>query len=109
MKQDPPVVRRRIPREVKGELRFLALVPLAQMDFRLRMEPQVAASDASSTGGGLSASVGLTSFGLFLQAAMVRGEAEEPFEPFDLPEVLTVGLFTALGRLGWQPNCFTFQ
>ena len=35
---DPPVVRRPIPKEVKMELgRFLSLLPLAQMDFRLPM------------------------------------------------------------------------
>ena len=55
LKTEPPVVRRLVPREVKGEImRFLSLIPLAQMDFRLRMEPQVSASDASTTGGGIT-------------------------------------------------------
>ena len=97
LKHEPPVVRRALPREVKGEiLRFVALVPLAQMDFRLKMEPQVSASDASSTGGGLSASRGLTAYGLHAQSALLRGEVEEPFEAV---EVLTIGLFDGISAL----------
>ena len=97
MKKDPPVVRKLLPREVKAEvLRFIALIPLAQMDFRLRMEPQVTASDASSTGGGICASVGLTSYGHLAQSALLRGKEEEPFSTV---EVLTVGLFDGISAL----------
>ena len=97
LKTEPPVVRRLVPREVKGEImRFLSLIPLAQMDFRLRMEPQVSASDASTTGGGITASVGLTSYGCHAQEALVRGEIEEPF---DTVEILTIGLFDGIGAL----------
>ena len=97
LKGDSAVARRAVPLEVKEEvMRFLALVPLAQMDFRLPMEPQVTASDASMSGGGLCATVGLTSYGLLAQAALTRGETEEPFE---LTEVLTVGLFDGIGAL----------
>ena len=97
LKGFPPVVSLAIPREVKLELvRFLSLVPLAQMDFRLVMHPQVTASDASSTGGGISCSVGLTAYGLAAQGALVRGEFAEPLET---TEVLTVGLFDGIGAL----------
>eukprot|EP00435_Cladocopium_sp_Y103_P020901 s2412_g5.t1 len=97
MKGEPPVVRRALPREVSLELmRFLALIPLAQMDFRLPMRPQVTASDASTTGGGICASVGLSSFGHCAQSALVRGDVQEPFEAL---EVLTVGLFDGIGAL----------
>eukprot|EP00435_Cladocopium_sp_Y103_P035832 s933_g9.t1 len=97
LKGDPPVVRRPLPREVKAELlRFCALIPLAQMDFRAPMNGQVTASDASSLGGGICASVGLTSFGEAAQAAPVRGELAEPFDDI---QVLTVGLFDGIGAL----------
>eukprot|EP00435_Cladocopium_sp_Y103_P041108 s1479_g11.t1 len=97
LKLYPPVVRLPLPREVKLELvRFMCLIPLAQMDFRLPMEVQVTASDASSTGGGISCSVGLTDFGVAAQQALVRGEFPEPLE---MTEVLTVGLFDGIGAL----------
>eukprot|EP00435_Cladocopium_sp_Y103_P030696 s76_g7.t1 len=97
LKPYPPVVRLPLPREVKLELvRFMCLLPLAQMDFRLPMETQVTASDASSTGGGISCSTGLTDFGVAAQHALVRGEFPEPLE---LTEVLTVGLFDGIGAL----------
>ena len=97
LKVGSPLRRMAVPRDVKGEiLRFLSLVPLAQMDFRLPMESQVTASDASMSGGGLCASVGLTAFGLAAQGALVRGDVEEPFE---VMEVVTVGLFDGIAAL----------
>eukprot|EP00435_Cladocopium_sp_Y103_P050034 s2053_g15.t1 len=97
LKAFPPVVKLVLPREVKLELiRFLCLLPLAQMDFRLPMHTQVTASDASSTGGGISISVGLTDYGVSAQQALVRGELHEPVE---MSEVLTVGLFDGIGAL----------
>eukprot|EP00435_Cladocopium_sp_Y103_P012901 s836_g3.t1 len=97
LKHYPPVVRLPLPREVKLELvRFMCLIPLAQLNFRLPMETQVTASDASSTGGGISCSVGLTDFGVAAQKALVRGEFPEPLETI---EVLTVGLFDGIGAL----------
>lgn len=64
MKAYPPVVRLRLPRGVKLELlRFMSLVPLAQMDFRMPMCPHVTASDASSSGGGICRSIGLAAYG----------------------------------------------
>ena len=60
----PPVIQLDIPTEVKLEVaRFVCLIPLAQMDFRLNISPEVTASDASTTGGGLTVSTGLTGFG----------------------------------------------
>eukprot|EP00435_Cladocopium_sp_Y103_P074163 s689_g47.t1 len=97
LKGYPPVIRLTLPREVKLELvRFLCLLPLAQMDFRLPMHTQVTASDASSTGGGISISAGLTDYGLSAQQALLRGEFHEPLE---MTEVLTVGLFDGIGAL----------
>ena len=97
LKWDPPIIRRPIPRAVKAELiRFLALVPLAQMDFRLPMRTQVTASDASTTGGGICATTSLTSYGVMAQMALVRGEYGEGF---DTVQVLTIGLFDGIGAL----------
>ena len=49
------------PREVKQEIaRFLGLLPLAYMDFRCQISSMVTASDASQSGGGVTASQGLT-------------------------------------------------
>ena len=93
----PPVVHLEIPAEVKLEVaRFVCLIPLAQMDFRLNISPEVTASDASTTGGGLTASVGLTGFGQAAAAATIRGDLPEPA---DVCAVLTVGLFDGIGAL----------
>eukprot|EP00435_Cladocopium_sp_Y103_P008139 s339_g2.t1 len=97
LKGYPPVVRLPLPRGVRLELsRFLALIPLAQLDFRLPMRREVTASDASSSGGGICCSTGLTSYGLSAQQALVRGGFPEPLEVVD---VLTVGLFDGIGAL----------
>ena len=62
------------PPECRLELlRFLGLLPLARMDFRLGMHQQVTCSDASSTGGGLCASASTTSLG----AMVAQGGAYE--------------------------------
>ena len=97
IKHDPPVVKRLLPREVQRELvRFLCLVPLAQMDFRLPMVKQVTASDASTTGGGISATLGVTSYGLQAVGALIRGEKPEPG---DRVQILTIGLFDGIASL----------
>jgi hypothetical protein len=52
LKREPPVVRVSLPREVKAELlRFCALIPLAQMDFRTPMSSVVTASGCVQPGG----------------------------------------------------------
>ena len=93
----PPVVKFPLPPEVKEELaRFLGLIPLAYMDFRCNLSPVVTASDASTTGGGITASVGITPLGGVASQCTVRGDL---IEPADLPCVLTIGLFDGIGAL----------
>ena len=96
-KHYPPVIKLEIPAEVRLEIaRFISLVPLAQMDFRLEVSSEVTASDASTTGGGLTRSVGLTGFGEAASRASVRGDVAEPS---DMCAVLTIGLFDGIGAL----------
>ena len=93
----PPVVRLPLPREVRCELaRFVALVPLAFMDFRSNLSGLVTASDASTTGGGVTMSSGLTPAGVVASACPVRGDL---VEPNDVTQVLTVSLFDGIGAL----------
>ena len=93
----PPVIKLEIPPEVKLEVsRFIGLVPLACMDFRLEISKEVTASDASTTGGGLTRSTGITGYGQAAAFSWVRGDLAEPS---DLCGVLTVGLFDGIGAL----------
>ena len=93
----PPVIRSAIPWDVRTELiRFIALIPLARMDFRLACMGDVTASDASSTGGGACVSSGLTDYGLAASNSRVRGDIPEPH---DFIQVLSVGLFDGVGCL----------
>ena len=79
LKSFPPVKRQRLPKGVRLELlRFMSLCPLAHMDFRMPMGSRVTASDASTQGGGVCISTGLTAYGLMAQKAAVRGEVMEP-------------------------------
>ena len=58
---EAPVVRLSLPYQVKVEIaRFILLAPLAQMEFRAKVDGEVTCSDASSYGGGLCASKGLS-------------------------------------------------
>ena len=66
------------------------------MDFRSQISPVVTASDASETGGGVTASDGLTDLGVVASDCRVRGDVIEPLE---LTGVLTVGLFDGVGAL----------
>ena len=93
----PPVVQLSLPAGVSLELtRFLSLVPLAMMNFRLAVDPKVTASDASSTGGGITVSTCLTGYGAEASKGMVRGDLPGPE---CLSEVLTIGLFDGIGAL----------
>ena len=93
----PPVIKLPIPDGVKVEVaRFLCLVPLAKLDFRLNISAEVTASDASTTGGGLTVSTGLTGFGVAASETSTRGDLAEPH---DLHGVLTIGLFDGIGAL----------
>ena len=95
--QSPSQLKREMPLEVKRELlRFCCLVPLARMDFRTPMTGCVTASDASTTGGGVTASSGVTEWGCIAANSKVRGDVVE--EP-DLITVLTVGLFDGISAL----------
>lgn len=86
-----------LPDECQLELvRSLALLPLARLDFRLDMHPLITCSDASSTGGGVCASVGLTPLGGQVAQAGLRGEVPGPSSSL---RVLSIGLFDGIGGL----------
>ena len=86
-----------LPREVQVELcRFCLLVPLARMDFRLALSSTVTASDASTFGGGVTATSGLSQLGAIAANMPTRGDI---VEVDDVPTVLTVGLFDGIGGL----------
>ena len=93
----PPVIRLEIPSVVKLEIsRFLSMVALARIDFRLEVNPQVTASDASTSGGGVTVSRGLTNIGQMAASCRVRGDVPDVD---DLTQVLTIGLFDGIGAL----------
>ncbi len=77
-------------------LRFLALIPLARLDFRLDVDSQVTCSDASSSGGGICASSGLTPMGVLASQGYLHGERPESRSGI---KVLSVGLFDGIGAL----------
>ena len=86
-----------LKREVMTEIaRFIALMPLAYIDLRLPFDGLVTASDASTTGGGLSASQGLTPYGHAASLGSVRGELHESH---DFCQILAIGLFDGIGAL----------
>ena len=93
----PPVVELPLPPLVVLELtRFASLVPLCVMDFRMSLAEVVTASDASTTGGGVTASKGLTEYGKAAALSSVRGDVlgEESHV-----QVLSIGLFDGIGAL----------
>ena len=77
-------------------LRFLGMFPLACMNFRLEVHPTVTCSDASSSGGGICASVSTTATGSLMAEGDLRGEEPEP--RID-GAVLAIGLFDGIGAL----------
>ena len=89
-------------REVLGEhvelelLRFIALTPLAFMDFRTLISESVTASDASTSGGGLCVSKELSPYGAAAARAQTRGDilSQDDVEP-----ILVVSLFDGVGAL----------
>ena len=97
LKRMPPVVRLSVPPEVQRELlMFILLTPLAQIDFRCPFMEHVTCSDASTSGGGICVSEGLTGYGIAALNAECRGDL--PREG-DTLQILTVGLFDGLGAL----------
>ena len=97
LKAYPPVIRLPLPDPVVRELvRFLCLLPLAQICFTSPVCGTVTCSDASSSGGGMCASTGLTPYGVSACTTQVRGDVPEQQ---DLVQVLSIGLFDGLGAL----------
>ena len=102
---EPPVVRKALPPVVKLELsRFIAAIPLGQMNLRTPFREEVTASDASETGGGFCVSNGLTPLGCHASGCGVRGDLPEPD---DHVMVLTVGLFDGIGALRVAADALT--
>lgn len=77
-------------------LRFLSLLPLARMDFRVQVHPQITCSDASTSGGGICASTGLTGFGAQVCKGGLRGDYGEDQRDH---QILSVSLFDGIGAL----------
>ena len=97
LKTFPPVVKLPLPEKVVLELvRFLCLLPLAQISFTASVQGLVTCSDASMEGGGICRSLGLTSYGLIASDAPVRGDIPEEH---DFVQVLSIGLFDGLSGL----------
>ena len=93
----PPFIKFWLGECVKHEIqRFLGLIPLAFMDFRCSLSPQVTASDASESGGGITVTSGLTPSGVVACNCPLRGDI---VEPADVSSVLTIGLFDGIGAL----------
>ena len=84
-------------KEVMVEVaRFLSLLPLAFMDLRCPFDSLVTASDASSSGGGVSMSRSVTGYGLAASSSWVRGDVPEEH---DFVQVLAIGLFDGISAL----------
>ena len=86
-----------MPLECRLEIgRFLSFFPLARLDFRLDISGQVTCSDASTTGGGVCASAGLTPYGSLACEGSLRGRHPEDHAD---RKILSVGLFDGIGAL----------
>ena len=92
-----PTQRAPLGPEVEHELlRFVALIPLAYMDFRTPISEKVTASDASTTGGGLCVSRQLSPYGVAASMASCRGDLISQDE---VGSILVVSLFDGIGAL----------
>lgn len=78
-------------------VRFLCLIPLGFMNLRAGFDEQVVASDASSSGGGIAVSRGLTPYGELAAGSQVRGDIPEAH---DFQQILTIGLFDGVSGYG---------
>ena len=90
-------VHRALPPECRLELlRFMGMLPLIRMNFRLEVDAMATCSDASTTGGGVCCSRGLTPVGHMAASGELRGRL-----PRALSEhmVLVIGLFDGIGAL----------
>ena len=89
----------RVPlrREVVHELaRFVGLLPLAFSSLRAPPSGVVTCSDASTTGGGVCVSKGITPYGCAAALSTVRGDLPEEH---DFIQVLSIGLFDGISGL----------
>eukprot|EP00438_Fugacium_kawagutii_P006828 Skav227026 [mRNA] locus=scaffold456:236256:249187:+ [translate_table: standard] len=77
-------------------LRVLGLLPLSRMDFRLEPHGMVTCSDASTSGGGMCASVGLSHIGTMVEGGGLRGQ---PGTRSPEVQVLLVSLFDGIGAM----------
>ena len=69
------------------------------MDFRLQMRDRVTCSDASTTGGGICCSTGLSPAGRLVALGQLRPVGN----PLDgRPKILSIGLFDGIGACGWR-------
>ena len=99
VEETPKSPHARIPlrKEVLIELiRFIGLCPLSFINLRSGFDEVVTASDASTTGGGICRSKGVTPYGLAASLSHVRGEIPEEVE---LTQVLSIGLFDGISAL----------
>ena len=103
MKEVGSHVRHLLGKDVELELiRFIALCPLAFMNFRLPVSGYVTASDASTTGGGLCVSRGVSPYGMAASQAEARGDILAPDE---MDQVLVISLFDGIGALRVALDC----
>ena len=92
-----PHSRFRLRKEVMIELvRFIGLCPLSFINLRSSFDEMVTASDASTTGGGICKSRGITPYGQAACLSSVRGDIPEDLE---LTQVLSIGLFDGISAL----------
>eukprot|EP00435_Cladocopium_sp_Y103_P035476 s619_g9.t1 len=95
--ESSPFRRYWMKKELMIELfRFISLVPLAFNNFRAPFDCDVTASDASTSGGGVCVSRGLTPYGQAACLSQVRGDIMEEGE---VMQVLSIGLFDGIAAL----------
>ena len=95
--EEPGPTVRSIPGAVQSEiLVFLALLPLAHLDFRSEVSEVTTASDASLLGGGVCASGKVTELGQKVAEGQFRGELDR-----EVPDhgVVCIGLFDGISSL----------
>ena len=103
LERKPKGMRIELRKEVLLEItRFVSLMPLMLMNFRSPFDEVVTASDASTTGGGICVSRGLTPFGELARQGSVRGNV---YENPEASQVLSIGLFDGISALRVALDC----
>ena len=93
----PRHMRYQLRQEVAHEIaRFIGLIPLAFINMRAPFDARVTASDASTQGGGICVTRGVTPYGAAAALSSIRGDIPEQQ---DCDQILTVGLFDGIGGL----------